>query len=143
MRVLWTARRSNQSILNEISPEYSLEGLMVKLKLQFFVTSWTAAHQASLTFTISQSLLIFMSIESKMPSNHLILCCPLFLPPSIFHSIRVFSNKLALYIRWPKYWSFSISPSNEHIQGCFLLRLTGLFSLLSKGLSRVFSSTTV
>ena len=82
----------------------------------FFETPWTATHQASLSFTISQSLLKLMSIESMMPSNHLILCCPLLLLPSIFASIRVFSNELALCIR-PKYWSFSfsISPSNEYL----------------------------
>ena len=77
---------------------------------------WTAACQASLSFTISQTLLKFMSIESVMPSNHLILCNPLFLLPSIFPSIRVFSNESVLHIRWPKDWSFSfsISPSNEY-----------------------------
>ena len=76
---------------------------------------WTAAYQASLSFTISQSLLKLISIESMMPSNNLILCCPLLLLPSIFPSIRVFSNESALHIRWPKYWSFSfISPSNEY-----------------------------
>ena len=79
-------------------------------------TPWTAARQASLSITNSWSLLKLMSIESVMPSKHLILCCPLLLPPSIFPSIRVFSNESALCIRWPKYWSFSfsISPSNEH-----------------------------
>ena len=79
------------------------------------MTPWTAACQASLSFTISQSLLKLMSIELVMPSNHLILCHPLLLPPSIFPSIRIFSNESALHIRWPKYWSFSfsISPSNE------------------------------
>ena len=71
--------------------------------------------QASLSFTISQSLLKLMSIESVMPSNHLILCCSLLLLPSIFPSIRVFSNESALYIRWSKYWSFSISPSGEYL----------------------------
>ena len=78
--------------------------------VQLFVTPWTAACQASLTITNSWSLLILMSFESVMPSNHLILCYPLLLPPSIFHSIRV------LHIRWPKYWSFSfnLSPSKEH-----------------------------
>ena len=76
-------------------------------------TPWTAARQAPLSFTISQSLLKFMSIELVMLSNHLILCCPLFLP-STFPSIRIFSNESALWIRWPKYWSFSISPSNEY-----------------------------
>ena len=80
------------------------------------MTPWTAACQASLSFIISQSLLKLMSIESVMPSNHLILCRSLLLLPSIFPSIRVFSNESALHIRWPKYWSFSfnISPSNEH-----------------------------
>ena len=84
--------------------------------VQIFVTPWTAAHQASLSLTISWSLLNLMSAESVMPSNHLILCCPLLLPSSIFPSIPVFSNESALYIRWPKYWSigFNISPSNEH-----------------------------
>ena len=80
------------------------------------VTPWIAACQASLSFTVSQSLLKLMSIASVMPSNHLILCRPFLLLLSIFPSIRVFSNELALQIRWPKYWSFSfsISPSNEH-----------------------------
>ena len=84
--------------------------------IQLFVTLWTAACQASLSLTISQSLLKFMSIESVMPSNHLILCHPLLLLPSIFHSISVFSNESALHIRWPKYWSFTfiISPSSEY-----------------------------
>ena len=79
--------------------------------VQLFVTPWTAAHQASLSFTISQSLLKFMSIESVMLSNHLILCHPLLLLPSVFPIIRVFSNESALRIRWPKYWSFSFSVS--------------------------------
>ena len=84
--------------------------------VQLFATPWTAAHQASLSFTVSQSLLKLMSIESVMPSNHLILCCPLLLLLSIFPSTGVFSNELALRIRWPKYWSFSfcIRPSNEN-----------------------------
>ena len=80
------------------------------------MTPWTAVHQASLSITNSQSLLKLMSFESVMPSNHLILCHPLLLPPSIFPRIRVFSNESALHIRWPKYWSFSfsITPSNEY-----------------------------
>ena len=84
-------------------------------RVQLFATPWTAVHQASLSITNSQSLLKLMSIESVMPSNHLILCHPLLLLPSIFPNIRVFSNESALHIRWPKYWSFSfsISPSNE------------------------------
>ena len=84
--------------------------------IQLFVTLWTAARQASLSITNSQMLLKLMSIESVVPSNHLILCCPFLLLPSIFPSIRVFSNESGLHIRWPKYWSFSfsISPSNEY-----------------------------
>ena len=84
--------------------------------VQFFATPWIVAHQASLSITSSWSLLKLMSIESVMPSNHLILCHPLFLLPSVFPSIRVFSNELALCIWWPKYWSFgfSISPSSEY-----------------------------
>ena len=81
--------------------------------VQLFVIPWTAALQASLS-TISQSLLKLMSIESVMPSNHLFLCCPLLLLPSIFPSLRAFSSESALHIRWPKYWSFSISPSDEY-----------------------------
>ena len=78
------------------------------------VIPWTAAHQASLSFTNSQNLLKLTSIESVMPSNHLIFCRPLLLLSSIFPSIRVFSKELVLHIRWPKYWSFSISPSSEY-----------------------------
>ena len=83
--------------------------------VQLFMTPWTAAHQASLSFTISQSLLKIISIELMVPSNHLILCCPLLLP-SVFPSIRVFSSESVPCMRWPKYWSFnfSISPSNEY-----------------------------
>ena len=85
-------------------------------RIQLFVTPWTAARQDSLSMTNSRSPPKPISIESVMPSNHLILCCPLLLLPSIFPSIRVFSNESSLRIRWPKYWSFSfnISPSNEH-----------------------------
>ena len=113
--------------------------------VRLFVTLWTITCQASLSITNSWSLLKLMSIESVMPSNHLILCCPLFLLPSIFPSIRVFSNELVLFIRWPKYWRFSFSASvlPINIQDWFPLRLTGLISLLSKGLSRVFSNTIV
>ena len=113
-------------------------------RVQLFAIPWTAAHQASLSITNSQSLLKLMSIESVMPSNHLILCHPLLLPPSVFPSIRVFSNESVLHIRWPKYGSFSFSinpPTN--IQDSFSLRLTGWISLQSKGLLRIFSSTTV
>ena len=85
-------------------------------RVQLFVTPWLAARQASLSITNSRKLLKFMSIESVMPSNHLILCHPLLLSPSTLPSIRVYSNESALCIKWPKYWSFSfsISPSNEH-----------------------------
>ena len=83
-------------------------------RVPLFVTPWTAVCQASLSLIISQSLPKFVSIELVMPSNHLILCCPLLLLPSIFPSIRVFANELALHIRWPKYWSYSISPSSEY-----------------------------
>ena len=85
-------------------------------RVQLFATPWTAARQASLSITHSQSLLKLVSIESVMPSSHLILCCPLLLLPSIFPSITIFSNESALHIRWPKYWSvsFNISSSNEH-----------------------------
>ena len=105
--------------------------------VQLFATPWTVPCQPSLSITNSQSLLKFMFIKSVMPSNHLILCSPLLLLPSIFPSIRVFSNESLLHMRWPKYWSFSfsISPSNEH---------PGLVgSPCSPRDSRVFSSTTV
>ena len=112
--------------------------------VQLFATPWTTAGQASLSITNSRSPPKTMSVESVMPSNHLILCCPLLLLPSIFPSIRVFSNESALCIRWPNYWSFSfnISPSNEH-PGLISFRMDWLDLLHSKGLSRVFSNTTV
>ena len=110
--------------------------------VQLFVTPRTAAHQASLSITNSQSPPKPMSIESVMPSNHLILCYPLLLLPSIFPSSKVFSNESALRIRWPKYSSFifSISPSNEYSE-LIPLRWTGLISLQSKGLSSVISNS--
>ena len=128
-------------------------------RVWLFVAPWTAACQAPLSFTVSQSSLKFMSIESVMLSNHFTLCCPLLLLPSVFPSIsvsafpiievlvspsiRVFSNESDFCIRWPKYWSFrfSISPPNEY-SGWFPLGLTGLI-LQSKGLSGVFSSTRI
>ena len=113
--------------MNELIKKNSLEvkrgvifaaALVVQLLscMQLFVTPWTAARQASLSITISQSLLKLMSIELVMPSSHLILCCPLLLLPSVFPGISIFSNVLVLCIRWPKYWSFSftISTSNEY-----------------------------
>ena len=95
---------------------------------------WTATSQASLSITYSWSLLKLMSIESTMPYNHFILCCPLLLPPSIFPSIRVFSNESVIRIRWPKYWSFSfnISPSNEH-SGLISFRIDRLDLLAVQG----------
>ena len=107
-------------------------------------TPWTAVCHASLPFTISWSLFKLMSIESVIPSNHLILCHPLLLLPSISSSIRVFSNESALHMRWPKFWSFSFSiiPSKE-IQGWSPSEWTGWISLQSKGLLRVLYNTTV
>ena len=128
-------------------PVFALQSVQAVQSLshvQLFATLWIAAHQASLSITNSQSLPKFMSIGLVMPSNHLILCRPLLLLPSIFLSIRVFSKESALCIRWPKYWSFSfnISPSNEH-PGLISFKMDWLISLQSKGLSRVFSNTTV
>ena len=113
-------------------------------RVRLFATPWIAARQASLPITISRSSLRLMSIESVMPSRHLILCGPLLLLPPIPPSIRVFSNESTLRMRWPKYWSFSFSiiPSKE-IPGLISFRMVGWNSLQSKGLSRVFSNTTV
>ena len=154
---------------------YNFSSVQLLSHVRLSVTPWTAARQGSLSITISWCLLKLMSIKSVMPSNHLILCHPLLLLPSIFPSIRIFSNESTLHIRWPKYWSFSfsISPSNEYsglnsfraslvaqlvknlsaMQETWLdlwvgktqfpLVLTGLISLLSKELSRIFSNTTV
>ena len=112
----------------QFSSVYSLSRVWV------FATPWTAARQASLSITNSWSLLKLMSIELVMPSNHLILCRGLLLLPSIFPSIRVFSNESALRIRWPKYWSFSfnISPSNEH-PGLISFRMDWLDLLAVQG----------
>ena len=112
--------------------------------VQLSATPWTAAHQASLSVTNSRCPPKLISIESVMPSHHLILCCPLLLLPSIFPSIRVFSNESVLCIRWPKYWSFSFStsPSNEY-SGLISFRMDWLDLLAVQGLSSVFSNTTV
>ena len=112
--------------------------------VQLFKTPWTAVCQASLFITISWSLLKLMSIESVMPSNHLILCRPLLLPSSNFPSIRVVSNESVLRIRWPKYWcfSFSISPSNEY-SGLISFRMDWVDLLAVQGTVKVFSNTTV
>ena len=110
-------------------------------RVRLFVTPWTAVHQASLSFTNSRSLLKLMSIESVMPSSHLILCCPLLLLPSVFPGIRVFTNESVLPIRWPKDWSFSfnISPSNEYA-GLISFRMD-LLNLLA--VQETLSTTTV
>ena len=102
--------------------------------VQLFATTWTAARQAFLSITNFQSLLKLTSIELVMPSSHLTLCCPPLLLPSIFHSVRVFSNESALHIRWPKFWSFSfnISPSNDYL-GLISLRMDWLDLLAVQG----------
>ena len=112
--------------------------------VQLFATPWTEADKISLPFTISLSLLKLMSIELVMPSNHLILSCPLLLLSSIFPSIGVFSNESALLIRWPKFcrFIFSISPSNEY-SGLISFRIDWFDLFAVQGLSRVFSNTTV
>ena len=111
--------------------------------VRLFVTQWIAAHQTSLSFTISPSLLQLMSIETVMPSNHLILCCPLLLLPSIFLSVGIFFNESASSGGQSIRASALPLVLPMNIQGWFPLGLTGLISLLSKGLSRVFSNTTI
>ena len=108
------------------------------------MTLWTAACQSSLSFTISQSWLELISIESIMPSNHFILCCPLLLLPSVFPSIRVISSELALHVRWPKYWSLSLSiSSSSECSGLISFRIDWFDLFASKGHSRVFSNIIV
>ena len=111
-------------------------------RVRLFAIPWTAARQASLSATNSQTLLKLISIELVMPSNHLILCHSLLLLHLIFPSIRVFSNESVLCMRWPKYWSFSISPSNEY-SGLISFSIEWLDLLAAQGLSKVVSSTTV
>ena len=104
VQLQWTWR------FTQVLPQFlSVSWVQSLSRVQLFVTPWTATHQASLSFTISQSLIKLMFIELLMPSNHLILYSPLLLLPSIFPSTRVFSNELVLCIRWPKYWSFSFN----------------------------------
>ena len=131
-----------------VAPNLSVVVVVQSLScVQLFASLWTAACQASLSFTISQSLLKLIPIESMMPSNHFILCCNLLLLLSIFPSIKVFSSESALCIRWLGCHLIgasalaSVLPMN--IQGWFLRGLTGLISLQSKGFSRVFCSTTI
>ena len=98
--------------------QYSVSSVQLLSHVRLFATPWTTARQASLSIINSQSLLKLMSIESVMPSNHLTLCCPLLLLPSIFPSIRVFSNESALRIKWPKYWSFNFSTTKTLVSLC-------------------------
>ena len=122
----------------------SFSSVQLLSRVQLFATPWIAARQASMFIIISWSSPKSMSTELVMPSNHLILCCPLLLLPSIFPSIRVFSNESALCMRLPQYWSFSfnISPFNEN-PGLISCRMDWLDLLQSKGLLRVFSNTTI
>ena len=123
---------------------YQFSSVQLLSCVWLFATPWTATCQASLSITKSQSLLRLMSIESVMSYNHLILWRPCLLPPSIFPNIRVFSKEWVLHIRLPKYWNFSNHQSFQWIFHIWSpLGLTGFISLLSKGLSRVFSNTTV
>ena len=114
-------RRGNHVVVQSLSPVW------------LFGTPWTAACQASLSFTVSWSLLKLMSINSVMPSDHLILCHPLFLLLSIFPSVRVFSIESAVHIRWPQYWNFSISPSNEY-SGLISFRINWFDNLTVQGM---------
>ena len=133
--VIWKAFRSKHiELINKIIFSIQFSSVQSLSHVRLFVTPWTAARQASLSITNSWSLLKFMSIESVMPSNHLILCRPLLLLPSIFPSIRVFSSDSVLHIRWPKYWSFSfsISPSYEY-SGLISFRMDWLDLLAVQG----------
>ena len=116
------------------SDDVAISSVQLLSYVRLFVTPWIVAHQTSLSITNSWSLLKLISIESVMPSKHLILCCPLLLLPSIFHSIRVFSNESVLLIKWPNYWSFSfsISPSNEY-SGLISFRMDWLDLLVVQG----------
>ena len=120
--------------MSHVNTVSSVQSLSSVASVRLFATAWTAAQQASLSIASSRSLLKLMSIEFMMPSNHLILCCPLLLLPLLFLSIRVFSNESVLPIRWPKYWSFtfSISPSNEY-SGLISFRIDWLDLLAVQG----------
>ena len=130
--------------VEELKLVYTVVVVQPHSRVWLFATPWTAARLVSLSFTISQTLLKLMSIESVMPSNHLILCRPFLLLPSFFPSIRVFSNESVLHIRWPKYWSFSISINcfNEY-SGLISFQMDWFDLLKAKGLSRIFLNTTV
>jgi len=132
--LVWTFGSLECKLLDEALSSVQFSSVQSLSRVWLFVTQWTAARQASLSITNSQSSLRLMSIELLMPSNHLILCRPLLCPPSIFPSIRVFSNESALCIRWPNYWSFSfsISPSNEY-SGLISFRMDWLDLLAVQG----------
>ena len=141
---MYTLQNIHHNQVNKYIHPLTFSSVQLLCHVQLFVTPWTAACQASLSITHSQNLLKLMSIELVMPPNHLVLCSPLLLLPSIFPSIRVFSKESALHIRWPNIGvsvSTSVLPMNS--QASFPLGWTGWISLLSKGLSRVFSNTTV
>ena len=128
---------------HNLKSEITISSVQLLSRVQLFVTPWIAEQQASLFITISRSSLRFTSIESVMPSSHLILGCPLFLLSPIPPSIRVFSNESSLHMRWPKFWSFSLGISLSNEQSRLISFRTGWISLQSKGLSRVFSNATV
>ena len=136
---LYPSSSSGQNLVfipdsSSLSLSHQFSSIQWLSHVQLFVISWTAAHQASLSITNSWSLLKLMSVKLVMSSNHLILCHPLLLQPSIFSSIRVFSSESVLLIRWPKYWSFSfsISPSNEY-SGLIFFRMDWLDLLAVQG----------
>ena len=131
MMFYWISETGNNFPSLSSHTTFPVSSVQSLSRVRLSATPWIAARQASLSITNSRSSLRLTSIESVMPSNHLILCCPLLFLPSIFPSIRVFSNESALHIRWPKYWSFSfnISPSNEY-SGLISFRMDG-FDLLS------------
>ena len=131
---IYSWRNSRQTQIEEPTEITQFSSVQSLRCVRLFAIPWTAAHQASLSITNCRSLLKLMSIELVMPSNHLILWCPLFLPPSIFPSIKVFSNESVLHIRWPKFWSFSfsISPSNEY-SGLISFRMDWLDLLAVQG----------
>ena len=142
-RILWTEEPGGLLSLGlqRVGHDWATNTTLLLSRVWFFATLWITAHQAPLSFTVSQSLLKIMSMESEILTNHLILCCPLLLLPSIFPSIRVFSNELALHIRWPNYWSFNISPFSEY-SGLISFRIDW-FDLLDMQGTLVFSNTTV
>ena len=125
-----------------MSLEFQFSSVQLLSYIWLFAIPWTAARQASLSITNTRSPPRPMSIESVMPSNYLILCHPLLLLPSIFPCISIFSNESVLHIMWPKFWSFSISPSNEY-SGLTSCRIDRLNFLHSKGLSKIFSRITI